>query len=57
MTLCMGVMPLTFTLILVKLTESFTSDWSADTFGTVFALIHFSLFVFGAWIYAVKVGN
>lgn len=57
MTLCMGVMPFVTTFILVKLTEFLTQDWPPDVFGAVFALIHFGLFIFGAWLYAVKVGN
>ena len=57
MTLCMGVMPMAFTLIIYKAAESVTTTWSSDVVGTVFMLIHMGLFVFGAWIYAVKVGN
>lgn len=57
MTLCMGVMPLAFTLIIYKATESITESWSSDVFTTVFAIIHMGFFFGGAWLYATKVGN
>lgn len=57
MTLCMGVMPLTVTLIIAKVSGRLTESWMPDEFGVVFALIHFALFIFGAWLYATKVGN
>lgn len=55
MTLLMGVMPLAFTLIIAKATGGITEDWSAETFGVVFAAIHMALMFAGAWIYAVKI--
>lgn len=57
MTLCMGVAPLAFTLIIVKLSAELTADWSSEEFGIVFALLHFSLFAAGAYVYARWIGD
>lgn len=57
MTICMGVMPLTFTLIIARATGGYTEDWSPELFGVVFGGLHLSLFFVGAWLYATKVGN
>lgn len=57
MTLCMGVMPLVITLLIAKGVGAYVESWSPEDFGIVFAGIHFGLFIFGAWIYATKIGN
>jgi len=57
MTLCMGVTPLALTLVVAKAFGPYVESWSPESFGVLFASIHFGLFLLGAWIYATKVGD